>query len=259
MLAKPRDYCGVWGFSARPPGSNSLDIKGLHRRSSRLSRLWCWLVNAAFGQAKIFFSRMGAGILGLGRRHRGNGRNRSYPEWQVVTPVRCLSSRSRASPSMPVKADLEKFDAADLGERRPPPSGAQPGVRRRRAGQGAGRGCSTGPASAGSPGNFLKLITRQPPPFAVRDMIRGFRALVALLKGEVTARGDGRRAAFRRSSRRNQKLRLKAVTGEGRRAQRQGRSRRSSAGLMVKLGSRMVDSSLRTKLNAIKHAMKEAG
>ena len=30
-------------------------------------------------------------------------------------------------------------------------------------------------------------------------------------------------------------------------------------GLIVKLGSRMVDSSLRTKLNSIKHAMKEAG
>jgi F-type H+-transporting ATPase subunit delta len=30
-------------------------------------------------------------------------------------------------------------------------------------------------------------------------------------------------------------------------------------GLTVKLGSRMVDGSLRTKLNAIKHAMKEAG
>ena len=30
-------------------------------------------------------------------------------------------------------------------------------------------------------------------------------------------------------------------------------------GLIVKLGTRMVDSSLRTKLNAIKHAMKEAG
>ena len=29
-------------------------------------------------------------------------------------------------------------------------------------------------------------------------------------------------------------------------------------GLIVKLGSRMVDSSLRTKLNAMKHAMKEA-
>jgi F-type H+-transporting ATPase subunit delta len=27
----------------------------------------------------------------------------------------------------------------------------------------------------------------------------------------------------------------------------------------VKLGSRMVDSSLRTKLNALKHAMKEVG
>ena len=30
-------------------------------------------------------------------------------------------------------------------------------------------------------------------------------------------------------------------------------------GLIVKVGSRMVDSSLRTKLNSIKHAMKEAG
>jgi F-type H+-transporting ATPase subunit delta len=29
-------------------------------------------------------------------------------------------------------------------------------------------------------------------------------------------------------------------------------------GLVVKVGSRMVDTSLRTKLNAIKHAMKEA-
>jgi F-type H+-transporting ATPase subunit delta len=28
---------------------------------------------------------------------------------------------------------------------------------------------------------------------------------------------------------------------------------------VVKLGSRMIDSSLRTKLNSIKHAMKEAG
>jgi F-type H+-transporting ATPase subunit delta len=29
-------------------------------------------------------------------------------------------------------------------------------------------------------------------------------------------------------------------------------------GLVVKIGSRMVDTSLRTKLNAIRHAMKEA-
>ena len=29
-------------------------------------------------------------------------------------------------------------------------------------------------------------------------------------------------------------------------------------GLVVKIGSRMVDTSLRTKLNSIKHAMKEA-
>jgi F0F1-type ATP synthase delta subunit len=30
-------------------------------------------------------------------------------------------------------------------------------------------------------------------------------------------------------------------------------------GLVVKLGSRMIDTSLRTKLNALKHAMKEVG
>ena len=30
-------------------------------------------------------------------------------------------------------------------------------------------------------------------------------------------------------------------------------------GLIVKVGSRMVDASLRTKLNAIRHAMKEVG
>jgi F-type H+-transporting ATPase subunit delta len=30
-------------------------------------------------------------------------------------------------------------------------------------------------------------------------------------------------------------------------------------GLVVKLGSRMVDTSLRTKLNALRHAMKEVG
>jgi len=30
-------------------------------------------------------------------------------------------------------------------------------------------------------------------------------------------------------------------------------------GLVVKIGSRMIDSSLRTKLNNMKHAMKEVG
>ena len=38
-----------------------------------------------------------------------------------------------------------------------------------------------------------------------------------------------------------------------------GNDRDIKEGDTVKLGSRMVDSSLRTKLNAIKHAMKEAG
>ena len=89
-------------------------------------------------------------------------------------------------------------------------------------------------------------------------MIRDFRKLVANWKGEVDRRGHGRGEAFGRASR----------CAQGR---AQVRSPASKAvdlnvkidpaiigGLMVKLGSRMVDSSLRTKLNAIKHAMKEA-
>ena len=95
--------------------------------------------------------------------------------------------------------------------------------------------------------NFLLLVAANRRLFAVRDMIRGFRALVARHKGEVTAEvtvaeklSDAHLDALKNA--------LKSVTGEGGRPQRQGRSgdhRRAH----VKLGSRMVDASLRTKLN----------
>ena len=93
--------------------------------------------------------------------------------------------------------------------------------------------------------------------FAVREIIRGFNALAAKHKGEVTAEvtvaeqlNDARmneiRAALREVTGKDVQVDVTvdpAIIG----------------GLMVKLGSRMVDSSLRTKLNSIKHAMKEAG
>ena len=153
-----------------------------------------------------------------------------------------------------VKADLERFDAlvaesADLNRLvRSPVFSADEQLQAlsavlERAGIG------------GLAAKFLKLVTANRRLFAVRDMVKAFRALVADNKGEATAQvtvaeqlKDEHLAALRSA--------LKAVSGKdvdlavtidpsiiG--------------GLVVKLGSRMVDSSLRTKLNSIKHAMKE--
>ena len=103
---------------------------------------------------------------------------------------------------------------------------------------------------------FLKLVTANRRLFAVRDMVKAFRGLVANYKGEATAEVtvaeglkdehlDALRSALKAVSGKNVDLAIRidpAIIG----------------GLVVKLGSRMVDSSLRTKLNAIRHAMKEA-
>jgi F-type H+-transporting ATPase subunit delta len=103
---------------------------------------------------------------------------------------------------------------------------------------------------------FLKFVTTNHRLFAVRDMIRGYRELVALQKGEATADitvaeglKDDHLAALRSA--------LKAVTGKDVDLNIKI-DPAIIGGLVVKLGSRMVDSSLRTKLNAIRHAMKEA-
>lgn len=109
---------------------------------------------------------------------------------------------------------------------------------------------------SGLAANFLKLVTSNRRLFAVRDMVKGFRGLVADYKGEATAEvtvaealKDDHAAALREAlkavSGKNVDLNIKidpAILG----------------GLVVKLGSRMVDTSLRTKLDAIRHAMKEA-
>ncbi len=108
----------------------------------------------------------------------------------------------------------------------------------------------------GLPANFLKLVTSNRRLFAVRDMIKVYRELVADQKGEATAEVtvaeqlkdqhlDALRAALKAVSGKDVDLNVKidpAIIG----------------GLVVKLGSRMVDTSLRTKLNAIRQAMKEA-
>jgi F-type H+-transporting ATPase subunit delta len=105
--------------------------------------------------------------------------------------------------------------------------------------------------------NFLRVITTNRRLFAVRDMIRAYRALVARYKGEVTAQVT---VAEPLSDKNLDALKdtLKSVTG-GKDIDFDVKVEPAIiGGLIVKVGSRMVDSSLRTKLNAIKFAMKEA-
>lgn len=105
--------------------------------------------------------------------------------------------------------------------------------------------------------NFLKVLTANRRLFAVADVLRAFRALVAKFKGEATADVT---VAETLSDKNLDALKtaLKSVTGKDV-ALNVKVDPSIIGGLVVKLGSRMVDSSLRTKLNSIKHAMKEAG
>jgi F-type H+-transporting ATPase subunit delta len=105
--------------------------------------------------------------------------------------------------------------------------------------------------------NFLRVITTNRRLFAARDMIRAYRALVARHKGEVTAQVT---VAEKLNDKNLDALKsaLKSVTG-GKDIDLDVKIEPAIiGGLIVKVGSRMVDSSLRTKLNSIKLAMKEA-
>ncbi len=110
---------------------------------------------------------------------------------------------------------------------------------------------------SGLTANFLRVITTNRRLFAVRDMIRAYRALVAKNKGEVVAKvtvaeplNDQNKEALKGA--------LKSVTGGKDIDMDVTIDPAIIGGLIVKVGSRMVDTSLRTKLNSIKIAMKEA-
>ena len=104
---------------------------------------------------------------------------------------------------------------------------------------------------------FLKLVASNRRLFAAQDMIRGFRALVAKHKGEVTAQVTV--AEKLNDARLNEiKAALKSVTGKDVQVDVQV-DPAIIGGLIVKVGSRMIDSSLRTRLNNLKTAMKGTG
>lgn len=102
--------------------------------------------------------------------------------------------------------------------------------------------------------NFLKLIASNRRLFAAPDMIKAFRAIAAKARGEVTAEvatahplSDAQTAALKQA--------LKAEAGKDV-ALVAKVDPSLLGGLVVKLGSRMIDSSLKTKLGAMKVALK---
>ncbi len=104
--------------------------------------------------------------------------------------------------------------------------------------------------------NFLRVVATNRRLFAVDQIIRGFHANAARHKGEVTAEvtvaeplNDARMTEIRDA--------LKQVTAKDVTIDVTV-DPSIIGGLKVKVGSRMVDASLRTKLNSIKFAMKEA-
>ena len=108
----------------------------------------------------------------------------------------------------------------------------------------------------GLAGNFIRLVATNRRLFALSDMIRAYRKLVAESKGIVRAQV---RLAEPPSDRvlNDIKAALREVAG----AEVDVDVKVDPAligGMVVQVGSRMVDASLRTKLNAIRLAMREA-
>ena len=106
-------------------------------------------------------------------------------------------------------------------------------------------------------GNFFKLLVRNRRLFAVADMLRVFEALLARERGEVNADVA---SAHPLSGEQMQVLSESLKASIGKHVQIRTRvDPNLLGGLIVKVGSKMIDSSLRTKLNNLKVAMKGIG
>lgn len=154
-----------------------------------------------------------------------------------------------------IKADLDRFDALVAGSDdlrrlvRSPAFTAEEQARALKA-------VLDKAGIEGLAANFLLFVAQNRRLFAVRNMIKAYSALVARHKGEVTAHvtvaeglSDAHLAALKDA--------LKSVTKQEVQVDVEV-DPSIIGGLIVKLGSRMVDSSLRSKLQSIRHAIKEA-
>ncbi len=106
-------------------------------------------------------------------------------------------------------------------------------------------------------GNFLKVAAKNRRLFAVPGMIRAFRQIAAAHRGETSAEVT---SAHELSAAQQAELRtaLRQVAGKDV-AVAVTVDPSLLGGLVVKMGSRQIDTSLRTKLNSLKLALKEVG
>ncbi|MBC7280830.1 F0F1 ATP synthase subunit delta [Hoeflea sp.] len=106
-------------------------------------------------------------------------------------------------------------------------------------------------------GNFLKVVARNRRLFAMPAIIRSYHETVARERGEVSA--DVASAhALSAAQEKELMAALSSVTGK---TVTLNVTVDASllGGLIVKIGSRQVDTSLRTKLSTLKHTLKEVG
>ena len=111
---------------------------------------------------------------------------------------------------------------------------------------------------SGVTANFIKLVAAKRRLFAIRDMIAGYQNLYDLERGVTRAEAtvasplsDAHLVALKealREATRGKDVEVKVKVDPS-----------IIGGLIVQLGSRMVDGSLKTKLNAIRARMKEVG
>jgi F-type H+-transporting ATPase subunit delta len=107
---------------------------------------------------------------------------------------------------------------------------------------------------AGLTANFVHLIARKRRLFALADMLKAFRALAARERGEVNADVA---SAHPLTPEQMQLLSDTLRTSIGKNVRIDTHvDPNLLGGLVVKVGSRMIDSSLRTKLNNLKVAMR---
>ena len=105
--------------------------------------------------------------------------------------------------------------------------------------------------------NFFKVLARNRRLFAAEDIIRAFKALAAEARGEVQAEVT---SAVELNDSQLDALKAQLKNSVGKDVQLEATVDPSLlGGLIVKIGSRMIDSSLKTKLATLNTRMKEVG
>jgi F-type H+-transporting ATPase subunit delta len=110
---------------------------------------------------------------------------------------------------------------------------------------------------SGLSANFLKVVAGNRRLFAVPGMITAYREIAAAHRGEVTAEVTSAHA-LDEAQETELKAALKSVTGKDVTVALTV-DPSVLGGLIVKVGSRQIDTSLRTKLSTLKLALKEVG